>query len=70
MMIPDPDYPDVFISLPYRGCQIELARDESGGVACYTAWVKHEGGWAIAVPRAWTRQAAVRLAKQWIMRRF
>ncbi|MGB0561281.1 MAG: hypothetical protein ACPGVO_05705 [Spirulinaceae cyanobacterium] len=70
MKIADPDYPNILLSLPYRGCRIELARGESRGVVCYTAWVNHAQGWAIAVPRAWTRKDAVRQAKHWIEQRF
>ncbi|MDB9493314.1 hypothetical protein PN441_15555 [Spirulina major CS-329] len=68
-MIPDPDIVNVTLSFPYRGYMIQLAPGTWQGVRIYTAWVAYDWGDAIAVPKAWTREEAVRRARLWIDRR-
>ncbi|MGD1919924.1 MAG: hypothetical protein ACFCAD_14160 [Pleurocapsa sp.] len=68
MMI-EPNYPQIILSFAYRGCKVEIDRDElNEGHCIYAAWVNHDRGCAIAVINAVTIIDAVRQAKQWIDR--
>ena len=64
-----PNYPQIILSFVYRGCKVEIDRDESDGNCIYAAWVNHDRGCAVAVPHAATTIDAIRQAKQWIDRR-
>jgi hypothetical protein len=66
----NPNYPHIVLSFAYRDCKVEIDRDELDGFCTYAAWVKHDRGCAVAVPRAMTTIDAVRRAKQWIDRRY
>jgi hypothetical protein len=69
-MILDPDYPHIVLSSTYRGLTIELDQGDLDGYPVYSAWVNYATGSALAVPKAWTREDALRRAKRWIDRRF
>ena len=66
----EPHYPQIILSFVYRGCKIQIDRDELDGHCIYAAWVNHEGGCAVAVPSAMTPMDAIKRAKQWIDQRF
>ena len=66
----EPHYPQIILSFPYRGCTIEIDRDELDGQSIYAAWVSHDKGCAVAVPSAITPKDAIKKAKRWIDRRF
>jgi hypothetical protein len=70
MIIPDPHYPSIAVSFTYRGCRIQIECDRFNGNSIYAAWVDHAHGSALADAFAFTREEAVRTAKQWIDRRF
>ena len=61
-----PSYPQIILSFAYRGCKVEIDRDELDGHCIYAAWVNYDRGCAVAVPSAMTTIDAVRRAKQWI----
>ena len=65
-----PNYPQIILSFVYRGCKVEIDRDELDGHCIYAAWVNHDRGCAVAVPSAMTTIDAIRRAKQWIDRRY
>ena len=69
MMI-EPHYPQIILSFAYRGCTIEIDRDEFDGQFIYAAWVNYDRGFAVAVPSAITKQDAIEKAKKWIDKRF
>ncbi len=64
-----PNYPQIILSFAYRGCKVEIDRDELDGHCIYAAWVNHERGCAVAVPFAMTSIDAIRQAKHWIDQR-
>lgn len=66
----EPHYPRIILSFAYRGCKVEIDRDEFNGHFIYAAWVNHEAGCAVAVHSAIAQKEAIRQAKQWIDRRF
>ncbi len=68
-MILNPDYPQIIWSFEYRGWRLELDRTEEDGQEVYAVWANHESGCAIAVPRALTKEDAIRRGKQYIERR-
>lgn len=61
-----PSYPHIILSFNYRGCKVEIDRDELDGYCIYAAWVNHDRGCAVAVKSAMTTRDAIRRAKQWI----
>jgi hypothetical protein len=65
----DPHYPKIILSFAYRGCKIEIDRDELDGQYIYAAWVNYDRGFAVAVPIAMTQIDAIRKAKRWIDRK-
>ena len=65
-----PNYPQIVLSFVYRGCKVQIDRDEVDGFCNYAAWVNHDAGCAVAVPRAITTIDAIRRAKQWIDRKY
>jgi hypothetical protein len=69
-MILEPDYPNIVMSSLYRGLTIELDCGTLDGHPVYSAWVNYPTGNALAVPKAWSREEALRRAKRWIDRRF
>lgn len=69
-MILDPHYPDIVVAFPYRGLRIEIEKDSLDGRPVYAAWVNYAAGSAMAVPKAWTREDAIRRAKHWIDHKF
>ncbi len=66
----EPHYPHIILSFAYRGCKIEIDRDEENGQCIYAAWVNHDRGCAVAVPKAVTTKDAIRKAKKWIDKKF
>ncbi len=62
----EPHYPHIILSFTYRGCKVQIDRDQSDGYCIYAAWVNHNRGCSVAVPRAMTTIDAIRRAKQWI----
>ncbi|RMF25357.1 MAG: hypothetical protein D6756_05665 [Cyanobacteria bacterium J083] len=65
----DPHYPKIILSFVYRGYTIEIDRDSFQGEPIYAAWVNSEDSYAVAVPFAWTKLAAIQQAKKWIDQR-
>ena len=65
----EPHYPHIILSFTYRGCIIEIDRDEFNGQLIYAAWVNYDRGFAVAVPSAITQKDAIKRAKQWIDKR-
>ncbi|MEM8675137.1 MAG: hypothetical protein AAGF83_14880 [Cyanobacteria bacterium P01_G01_bin.67] len=65
-----PNYPQIILSFAYRGCKVEIDRDELDGYCIYAAWVNHDEGCAVAVPSAMTTKDAIRQAKHWIDRKY
>lgn len=61
-----PHYPKIILSFVYRGCKVEIDRDQLDGYYIYAAWVNHDQGCAVAVPKAITTKEAIYLAKRWI----
>ena len=66
----EPNYPRIILSFAYRGCKIEIDRDEENGQCTYAAWVNYDRGCAVAVPKALTTKEAIRKAKRWIDQKF
>ena len=62
----EPHYPQIILSFAYRGCKVEIDRDQLDGHFIYAAWVNHDRGCAVAVPCAINTKDAIRQAKQWI----
>ena len=62
----EPHYPQIILSFAYRGCTIEIDRDEFDGEAIYAAWVSYDTSCAMAVPSAITPKEAIKKAKIWI----
>lgn len=69
-MIIDPHYPKIVFAFPYRGLDIEVEKSTLDGQPIYAAWVNYASGSAVAVPKAWTREDAIRRAKRWVDRKF
>ena len=69
-MIIEPNYPNVVFAFPYRGLTIEIEQGTLDGHLIYAAWVDYASGSAVAVPKAWTREDAIRRAKRWVDRKF
>ena len=65
-----PNYPQIILSFVYRGCKVQIDRDEVEGFCSYAAWVNYDGGCAVAVPSAITTKDAIRRAKCWIDRKY
>ena len=65
----EPHYPHIILSFTYRGCQIEIDRDELEGSFMYYAWVNHSRGCAVAVTNAINPKDAIKKAKKWIDKR-
>ena len=61
-----PNYPQIIFSFVYRGCKVQIDRDEVEGFCSYAAWVNHNKGCAVVVPSAITTIDAIRRAKCWI----
>ncbi len=66
----EPHYPQIILSFAYRGCKVEIDRDQLDGQFIYAAWVNHDQGCAVAVPSAINTKDAIRQAKQWIDTKF
>ena len=69
MIIPEPHYPHIMFSFPYRGYRIQIEQDMFRGERIYAAWIDHDYGSALADPFAVTREEAVREAKRWVDQR-
>lgn len=69
-MIFEPDYPQVVFAFPYRGVRVEITRCEEEGVGLYSAWVNYAQGSAVAVPKAYSRNDAIRRARRWVDQSF
>ena len=65
-----PNYPQIILSFVYRGCEVQIDRDEVEGFCSYAAWVNHDGGCAVAVPSDITTKDAIRQAKCCIDRQY
>ena len=65
-----PSYPQIILSFVYRGCKVQIDRDEVEGFCSYAAWVNHDRGCTVAVPSAITTIDAIRRAKCWIDRKY
>lgn len=69
-MILEPDYPNVVFAFPYRGVRIEITQSEDEGISLYSAWVEYAQGSAVAVPKAYSRNDAIRRARHWVDQSF
>lgn len=69
-MIIDPHYPHIVLAFSYKGLNIEVEQEFLDGQPVYAAWVNYAAGSAVAVPKAWTREDAIRRAKRWVDRKF
>ena len=65
-MISDPDFPNVVLAFPYRGCRIEIDQGKTNGQITYAAWIDYPQGFAMAVPFAFSRGEALRKARRWV----
>jgi hypothetical protein len=65
-MILNPDYPHIVWSFTYRGWRLEVDQSAEDGQAMYAVWASHNGGCAVAVPCALTREDAVKRAKKYV----
>ena len=70
MHIADPDYINTVFSFPYRGLTIQSTSGTSLGAKIHTACVDYATGSAVAVPKAYSRSEAIRLAKSWVTKKF
>ncbi|MBE9069387.1 hypothetical protein IQ260_22335 [Leptolyngbya cf. ectocarpi LEGE 11479] len=70
MHIADPDHIHTVLAFPYRGVTIQIASGTHLGVKIYTAWIDYATGSAVAVPKAYSRNEAIRRAKQWVLQKF
>lgn len=64
--IATPDYPDVVWAFPYRSVKIEITTTLHQEQQIYSAWVTHNKGSAVAVPKAYSRESAIAQAKKWV----
>lgn len=69
-MILEPDYPHVILAFPYRGVTVEITHSEDDGISLYSAWVNYAQGSAVAVPKAYSRNDAIRRARRWVDQAF
>ena len=70
MHIADPDYINTVFAFPYRGVTIQITSGTHLGVKIYTAWIDYATGSAVAVPKAYSRNEAIKRAKKWVMQKF
>lgn len=68
--IATPHYPNTVLAFTYRGMKIEITTELHQEQTIYSAWVTHTTGSAVAVPKAYSREAAIARAKQWIKTHF
>jgi hypothetical protein len=69
-MILEPDYPHVVFAFPYRGVKVEITQCDQDGINLYSAWVDYPQGSAVAVPKAYSRNDAIRRARRWVDQAF
>lgn len=69
-MILEPDYPHIVFAFPYRGVIVEIAHSSDDGRSLYSAWIKHPTGFAIAVPKSYSRKDAIHRACEWVDQAF
>ena len=69
MMSPDPDFPRKVLSFSYRDWQLEVTRSLVADQVVYSVWASYDTGCAIAVPRAKTRDQAIRWGKRYVDKR-
>ena len=62
----DPDFPHIIWSFTYRGSRLDVDQSEDEGQILYAVWANHSKGCAVAVPRALTREDAIRRAKRYV----
>lgn len=68
--IANPDHLKTVFAFPYRGMKITITTAQHEQRWIFTAWVDYATGSAVAVPRAASRNEAIRRAKKWIHRQF
>ena len=68
--IATPDYLDVVWAFPYRNVKIEITTTAHHNQQIYSAWVTHDTGSAVAVPKAYSRESAIAQAKKWVNTHF
>lgn len=68
-MILNPDYPQIIWSFEYRGWTLDVDCTDTDGQEVYAVWANNDIGCAIAVPRATTKEEAIRRGKQYVDRR-
>ena len=66
MMFLNPDFPHIIWSFTYRGSRLDVDQSEDEGQILYAVWANHNKGCAVAVPRALTREDAIRRAKRYV----
>ena len=69
MMSPNPDFPDRVLSFGYRSWQLEVTQSVVADQVVYSVWASYDTGCAIAVPRANTREQAIRWGKRYVDKR-
>ena len=69
MMSPNPDFPRKVWSFPYRSWRLEVTQSQFENQIVYSVWASHDTGCAIAVPRAKTREQAIRWGKRYVDKR-
>ncbi|NER79785.1 MAG: hypothetical protein F6K42_09430 [Leptolyngbya sp. SIO1D8] len=65
-----PHYPKIVFAFSYRDLNIEVEQSFIDDQPIYAAWVNYALGSAVAVPKAWNREEAIRRAKKWVDRKF
>ncbi|MGD1938248.1 MAG: hypothetical protein ACFCA4_11915 [Cyanophyceae cyanobacterium] len=69
MMSPEPDFPHKVLSFPYRSWTLEITQGQVGDQIIFSVWASHKLGSAIAVPRADSREQAIRWGKRYVDKR-
>ncbi|MEM9770982.1 MAG: hypothetical protein AAF889_05195 [Cyanobacteria bacterium P01_D01_bin.73] len=69
MMSPEPDFPHKVLSFPYRSWTLEVTQGRLDDQPVFSVWASHDLGCAIAVPRANSREQAIRWGKRYVDKR-
>ena len=48
-----PSYPQIILSFVYRGCKVQIDRDEADGSCSYAAWVRFPAVKRQGLPDRW-----------------
>ncbi|MEM9244640.1 MAG: hypothetical protein AAGA67_02695 [Cyanobacteria bacterium P01_F01_bin.153] len=69
MMSPEPDFPHKVLSFPYRSWTLEITQGQVDDQTVFSVWASHDLVSAIAVPRATSREQAIRWGKRYVDKR-